>query len=59
LPYQNLIQEEEEAAADPQPRNYALYKCGDCGKLITGIKKDGHVREAHCDLQVQWEKISG
>lgn len=39
--------------------DYGLYKCGICGKLMTGFMKDDHAQEKHRGATVEWKKISG
>ena len=39
------------------PTNYNLYKCNECGKIVTGFMQEEHVRKAHRGARVEWRKL--
>jgi adenine-specific DNA-methyltransferase len=53
---------EVDETTDPEPTevtpgDYGLYKCGICGKMVTGFMKNDHVQEKHRGKKVEWQKM--
>jgi hypothetical protein len=37
--------------------DYSLYKCSECGKIVTGFMKEEHGKKAHKGRRVEWSKL--
>jgi hypothetical protein len=48
-----------ESLAEVVPTDYSLYKCGECGKIVTDYMIEEHIHKSHRGRQVEWKKMGG
>ena len=57
IPVIEVDEEDSHEPAATAPGDYGLYKCGICGKMVTGFMKGDHVQDDHRGKTVEWQRI--